>query len=162
MRVGELMTRDVVTTDVSATARDVARLMAQRNVGSVVVTEDRKCVGLVTDRDVVVHAVGQDLDPSEVPVSDIMTDKPIACKEDQTIFDAAQLAFSQGPFRRLPVVDKEGEVIGIISVADLALAAHPLLEAVLGETEASVGEAKVEQLKLKRKLREKVPTGQAR
>jgi CBS domain-containing protein len=96
-----------------------AERMHARNVGTlVVVNREGKPIGILTDRDLVVRAVARGLDPYETIVSDAMTLCPVAAREETTLEDALRTMRSGG-FRRLPVVDGEGKLVGLLSLDDI-------------------------------------------
>jgi CBS domain-containing protein len=119
MKVSEAMTAQVATARPSDTIRNVAGVMVNVDSGAVPVVEDGKVVGLVTDRDIVVRVVaaGGDL---EGPVSAVMSDGVQSCGEDDNLADAAaQMANHQ--IRRLVVTGEKGNLVGILSLGDIAL-----------------------------------------
>jgi CBS domain-containing protein len=97
-------------------------LMRQYHVGDVLVIEDHEGkaipVGILTDRDIVIELVATDLDCRVITVGDIMLAHLAVVKEDEGIFDAIQLMSSKG-IRRLPVVDKDGSLLGIVTLDDM-------------------------------------------
>jgi len=113
-------TRPVVTIEASASVRDAARLMRQKRVGALVVATGRKPKGIITDRDIVVAVVAEGLDPSQVPVGDVMRSKPAVIREDKGIQDALRLLDAEA-VRRLPVVDSRGNLTGIIALDDVLM-----------------------------------------
>jgi CBS domain-containing protein len=118
-RCREIMTSNVTTATRDMTLREVAALMRDGDMGSLPVTEDRKLAGIVTDRDIVVRAIaeGKDL---ETKVGDIMTAEIFSVKADDFVFEAIRL-MGDKQVRRVPVVDENGELAGIIAMADVAL-----------------------------------------
>jgi CBS domain-containing protein len=99
-----------------------AKLMRQYHVGDFVVTDEtaggRAPVGIVTDRDIVLEVLGQDLDAVSLSLGDIMTGDLITVREHEGVFQTIQLMRAKG-VRRAPVVNGEGALIGIVSVDDL-------------------------------------------
>jgi CBS domain-containing protein len=153
MLVREIMTEDVVTVSPATTVDEIARRMTERNVGCVVVAESKRdVVGLITDRALVTRVLGEGRDPSRVRAQEIMTEDVVTVGADQNVIDAARVLAEAGPFRRAPVVDGMGNLVGILSIAELALVAHALLEPVLAEAERSVGEIGIETHGFKREL----------
>lgn len=121
MSVLELARRDVVTCRPTASAADVADSMAESGVGSVVVTEQEgRPVGIVTDRDLVVRVLARDVDPVAVTAADVMTEDPETIPSDSGVFESTQ-AFSRAGVRRLPLVDGNGLLVGIVSLSDVML-----------------------------------------
>jgi CBS domain-containing protein len=113
---------DIVQTDVSVASPDtsvqeVVAEMADRNVGSVVIVENDVPVGIVTDRSIAL-AVGQTRDVSKTAVGDLMTPDPVTATPDTSVFDAIDL-MHDASVRRLPVVDDDGTLRGIVALDDV-------------------------------------------
>lgn len=140
MKVNEIMSRQVVTAGCDASVREVARLMADYDIGDVViVSREGEPEGIITDRDVTVRCVAEGLDAAETPVSDCMTSEICYCFEDSTVEDAAALMSSRR-IRRLPVMDRdEKQLVGIVSLGDLAVQSHE--SPVVGDTLKNISEA---------------------
>jgi CBS domain-containing protein len=120
MRVGDVMTNQVVGVEAGASVATAARVMAERCVGSVVVSAGNALVGILTDRDVVVRGVARGLDVENTPVSVVMSAEVRTCTKDLPLWWAQQ-AMEANAVRRLVVVDAEtGRVEGILSADDLA------------------------------------------
>lgn len=115
----EIMTRNVKTANRETSLRDVAVLMREGDMGAVPVVEDGKLVGIVTDRDIVVRAVAMGKDVSTV-ISEVMTTEIFASKEEDYVFEAIRL-MGDKQVRRIPVINDEQELVGIIAMADVAL-----------------------------------------
>jgi CBS domain-containing protein len=116
------MTRDPVFALPHDTVADVARLMKDEDIGSVPIVQDedsKKLMGIVTDRDLAIEVVAEELDATTTRVSDVMTTDVVTCREDDDIEKALQ-AMSQNQLRRIPVVDAEDRLVGIIAQADVA------------------------------------------
>lgn len=118
MPVGEICTREVAVAGKDTSIQEAAHLMRQYHVGDLVVVENKKPVALVTDRDIVLSVVATKLDPAVFTIGDLVTRDLAACPEDQGIFECIQMMRTQG-VRRMPVVDADGALVGIISVDDL-------------------------------------------
>ena len=95
-----------------------ARLMARKGVGSVVVVKNRKPVGILTDRDIAIRVVAKGLNLKNTKVEDVMTKKIITGKEGQRAAELAKVMHDHG-IRRVPTVNKKGELTGIITLDDL-------------------------------------------
>lgn len=122
MPVSELCTREVVVAGRSESVLEAARLMRQHHVGDIVVVDETDGatipVGLVTDRDLVVEVVAAGLDPESIAVGEIMSAELATIGAEKGLFEAIQYMKSRG-VRRLPVVGKSGELVGILALDDL-------------------------------------------
>jgi CBS domain-containing protein len=122
MPIGEICSREVVIVKRNDTIQEAARLMRQHHVGDVVVVEERDGirvpVGVVTDRDLVVEILATGLDPTVITVGDIMEQELVTVKESTGIFEAIQYMRSK-TVRRLPIVDENGALLGILALDDL-------------------------------------------
>ena len=133
MKVSEVMTSDVQTVTPDQSARDAASFMLRAEAGSIPVTEGDKVIGMITDRDIAVRGVAEGRGP-DTPVRELMTDHIICAREDDNVQDVAR-RMSEQQVRRLPVLDAEDRLCGIISLGDLAReatgeASHDALEGV--------------------------------
>lgn len=121
MTISKLCTRIVVTIQRHATAEDAARLMRSSHVGDVVVvdaTDTRKPVGIITDRDIAVEIIAQGLAPAATPVGSVMSAPLLTLREDDGFLEALNKMSARG-VRRAPVVDRDGRLVGLVSVDDL-------------------------------------------
>ncbi len=116
-QLGELMTRDVLAVAPEDTLGEAAQRMAQHGIGSVVVLDYGRLVGILTERDVL-RAVADRVHSSEARVRDWMTGEPVTATESTFAGEAARMMLEQG-FRHLPVVDGD-HVVGIVSLRDVA------------------------------------------
>jgi CBS domain-containing protein len=123
MKVSEVMTRDVVVATPKQSICDAAKLMAECDTGALPVGEDDRLVGVITDRDIAVRAVAKSLSP-DTPVRDVMSKEVLYCFEDEEVEHVARNMADQ-QIRRLPVLNREKRLIGIVSIGDLALHAKP-------------------------------------
>lgn len=119
LKCREIMTKDVQTATRETSLGDVAKLMRDGDMGAVPVVENGKLVGMVTDRDIVVRALADGRDSSS-PVADSMTTEIFSVKPDDFVFEAVRL-MGDRQVRRVPVVDENGVLAGIIAMADIAL-----------------------------------------
>ena len=121
MTCGELMTPSPTCCHPQHTVIEVAEIMKREDVGLVPVVEqsDRKLIGVLTDRDIVMKAVAGGRDPRGTAVSEIMTTSPCACQEQDSIETVMQQMASH-QVRRIPIVDTGGSIVGIVSQADIA------------------------------------------
>jgi CBS domain-containing protein len=137
MRVGEFCNREVIVIRGDESVKVAAELMRRHHVGDVVLVEDRDGrqvpVGLVTDRDLVVEVMVPGLDAEALAVRDVLTSSLSTVGEDESLFDALDLMRSRA-VRRLPVVDADGALAGILTVDDVV----GLLTEMLGRLSAVV------------------------
>jgi CBS domain-containing protein len=117
--VGELMTRDPVMVEPNATVRDAARMMRDRDIGSVLVAEKGRLVGLLTDRDIVVRALADRPDAADATVMEILSKELETVAPNDPADKAVKLMRSKA-LRRLPVVEG-GKPVGVVSIGDLAV-----------------------------------------
>jgi CBS domain-containing protein len=118
MSLKPLVRTDIATVLPGASVRDAARMMEERNVGSVVVTEGGRPVGILTDRDILVRVVNRQRDVANVPVSDVMTRDPYMLAEDMDLSEALEFVRDKA-IRRFPVVDLNGHLRGFFTVDDV-------------------------------------------
>ena len=116
MIVRDLIKRKPVTAGLNATLSDVAKLMKENDVGSVVITEGNKPVGIITERDLV-YAVADGLSP-ETPVTKVMSYDPVKVRQDEDVSSALSLMVSRN-IRHLVVVSDEGDLVGVVSSKDM-------------------------------------------
>jgi CBS domain-containing protein len=117
--IREVMTADPRTVETNATVVDAAREMRDGDVGAVVVVDNGKVAGIITDRDIAVRVVAEGADPAATRVSDVATMNPVTLTVDQTVEDAIRLVREQD-VRRIIVV-QDGRPAGIVSLGDLAI-----------------------------------------
>ena len=117
--VETVMTKDVLTADLSVSVRDCAKGMAKKGVGCTVITHDGTAVGIVTERDLVSKVLAESVDALKVPVSDIMSTPIITIVPDSPLAKAAEL-MARYRVRRLVVVDGRGALVGLVTANDLA------------------------------------------
>ena len=121
-KCSEVMTREPACCEPGESIVEVASTMKQEDVGSVPVVEskeDKKLIGIVTDRDLVVKVLAQGTNVERATVRDAMTANPASCRENDDVTKAVQL-MSERQVRRMPIVDDAGRLTGIISQADVA------------------------------------------
>ncbi len=119
MRVSEAMTRDVRLATPGQSIREVAKIMAEIDAGAMPVAENDRMIGMITDRDIAIRAVAQGKGP-DTPVRDVMsTEQVMYCYEDDELDHVAK-NMGDVRVRRLPVVNREKRLVGIVSLGDLA------------------------------------------
>lgn len=122
MPIGEICNREVVVADKSLSVTEAAGLMRTHHVGDLVIVEDRAGrrhpVGIVTDRDIAVEVVAAGVNPEALTAGDIMTAELATLRESEGLYEALRYMRDRG-VRRMPVVDAEGVLIGILALDDL-------------------------------------------
>jgi CBS domain-containing protein len=119
---GEIMSKDPVCCAPSDTVDIVARLMVTEDVGAIPVVHDLReslLIGIVTDRDLVIKVIAEGHDPKTVTVGEVMTQEPVSCRADSNVH-AALDAMAEHQLRRIPIVDENHRLVGIIAQADVA------------------------------------------
>lgn len=117
--IASVITRNVVVVRPDETLQRAAELMSRLDVGALPVYDGQGLVGIVTDRDITVRATAYNKRPDETPVGDVMSEQTLSCTEHDEIDDVAQ-RMGDAQVRRLPVLNREGEIVGIVSLGDLA------------------------------------------
>jgi CBS domain-containing protein len=136
MKVSECMMRDVRIANPGETIRQAAQTMAQLDAGALPVGENDRLVGMITDRDIAVRAVAGGKSP-DTPIRDVMSSDVCYCFDDQDIEDVA-INMADIQVRRLPVVDRNKRLVGILALGDIAQADNqdkPAAEALCGISE---------------------------
>jgi CBS domain-containing protein len=118
MKVRDCMTRQVLTTKPEESLQTAAKLMLESDIGFIPVEDNDRLVGMLTDRDITVRAVARGLGP-DTRVRDVMTKEVLYCFDDADLDDIAD-NMADIQVRRLPVVDSEKRLVGIITTGDLA------------------------------------------
>jgi CBS domain-containing protein len=119
MRISEIMTRDPELIDPTASIRDAAQRMKSEDIGALPVGENDRLVGMVTDRDIALRAVADGRDPSSTTVRDVMSEKIYYCFEDDDVESAAR-CMAENQVRRLPILNRDKRLTGIVALADIA------------------------------------------
>jgi CBS domain-containing protein len=118
----DVMTEDVVVSTPEDTVGEVAQLMKTEDIGPVLIVDNQQSktlVGIVTDRDLVLKVIAEGRDPQTTRVGDVMSKKLVTCYADDNI-ETAMKAMAQFQLRRIPVVEENMRLVGIISQADIA------------------------------------------
>lgn len=123
MRVSEAMSREVRIASPDQSIAEVAQIMAEIDAGSLPVGEDDRLVGMITDRDIAIRGVAKSCEP-DTKVREVMTPDVKYCFEDE---DLAHVARNMGnvQVRRLPVLNRQKRLVGIVSLGDVATEAQP-------------------------------------
>ena len=120
MMVSDIISRDVEVVSPETTVTHIAMAMKDRNCGSIPVVEHDRLVGMVTDRDIVVRCIAAGVDPDITTARDIMSPGIKYCYSDQPVEEVAR-NMGDIKVRRLPVVNREKKLVGIVSLGDLAI-----------------------------------------
>jgi CBS domain-containing protein len=118
MQVSEIMTRDVELVSPDMPIPEAARRMRDGDVGALPVGDEERLMGMVTDRDIVVRAIAEDRLPSECTVSDVLSQDVQSCRESDSVEDAANI-MAEHQIRRLPVLDENQRLVGIVALGDI-------------------------------------------
>lgn len=117
--ISEIMTRDVTVISPQDTIQRAAQMMNEWDVGALPVCDGTNLIGMITDRDITIRAVAGGQPPDQVRVADVMTDDVLWCYEDQTVGEVLQ-QMGDEQIRRIPVLDRDKNLIGMVSLGDIA------------------------------------------
>lgn len=133
MQVKQVMSENVVVVNPEATVEEAAKKMDESDVGVLPVCDNEELLGMVTDRDMAIRAVARGRDPKRTKVKDVMTPVVVYCYDDQDIEEAVSL-MEERQLRRLVVFNRDKQLVGVLSIGDLALyAGNELAGEVLSE-----------------------------
>jgi CBS domain-containing protein len=125
MQIKEIMTAEVEVIDPTAKLAEASRLMRDDDVGALPVGEGDRLIGMITDRDIVIRAIAEGKDPTATTVREAMGDGEVLyCYDDQTSQEVAE-NMGDNQVRRLPVLNREKRLVGIVSLGDIAANASP-------------------------------------
>jgi CBS domain-containing protein len=122
MHIKEVMTQRVSFVQPSTPIAEIARTLRNDDIGSVPVVENDRLIGIVTDRDIVVRVVAEGIDLQAATARDAMSPRILYCFEDQTVEEVLE-NMGDNQVRRLPVIDRDKRLVGVVSLGDLAVAA---------------------------------------
>jgi CBS domain-containing protein len=131
MRLGEIMTRDVEVIGSNAPLKEAAAKMKELDVGLIPICDGDRLKGTLTDRDITIRATAEGKSPSKTKVSAIMSTDIAYCYEDQEIEEAVSLMETR-QIRRLPILNRDQRLVGIVALSDLAM--HAGQNEMIGET----------------------------
>ncbi len=134
MKVKDIMTKDVKFVNSGITIEEAAKIMLDRDVGSLPVGENDRLIGVITDRDIAVRAIAKGQNPKSATVKDVMTPKCLYCFEEDSLEEAAS-SMGKNQIRRLPVLNANKRLVGIISLGDVSCKGA---KAVAGEALCSI------------------------
>ncbi len=119
MKIKDIMSKNVEIVSPDTLLHEVAQKMQQSDCGSILVGKDDRLVGVITDRDLALRCVAKSHDPAATKAEQVMTKEILYCRDSDEIEDVA-LNMTKNKVRRLPVLDKEKRLVGIVSLGDLA------------------------------------------
>jgi CBS domain-containing protein len=119
MQVSQILTRDVETVRPDTTVKEAAQRMRSMDVGSLPVCDGRRLLGMVTDRDITIRITAEGRDAQSTPVREAMTPDVAFVFEDQDVQEAARV-MRERQIRRLPVINREKHLVGILALGDIA------------------------------------------
>ena len=120
MQVREIMTPGVEVIHPDATLKEAAEKMSRLDIGPLPVCDGERLVGMLTDRDITVRVTAQGCDPNTTKVHEAMTSEVVYCFEDQNVQTAAQM-MEMRQVRRVPVLNRDKRLVGIVSLGDLSV-----------------------------------------
>jgi CBS domain-containing protein len=122
MPIGEICIREVIICNRTTNVLEAAQLMRRYHVGDLVVVDEsagkRIPVGLITDRDIVISVIAAQVDPTTITAGDLISRELVLVREDEGVFETIEHMRAHG-VRRMPVVDRQGTLVGIVSVDDM-------------------------------------------
>ncbi len=119
MNVSDIMSRDVQLVDPKTRLAEAARMMRDKDIGFLPVGEEDRLVGTLTDRDIAIRSTAEGKDPNATTVGDAMSTNLVYCFEHQDAGEAAAI-MGERQVRRLPVLNRDKRMVGIVSVGDIA------------------------------------------
>lgn len=129
MKISDIMTRDVETLTPDQSICDAAQAMAKADCGAILIHDGDKLVGMITDRDITIRAVAQGLTP-DTRINEVMTDDILYCFDDEDVQYVAE-NMADIHVRRLPVMDRNKRLVGIVSLGNFASCSNPIAGATL-------------------------------
>lgn len=132
MLVKDCMTESVSFVEPKTPISQIARRMRDEDIGSVPVAENDKMIGMVTDRDIVVRTIAEGKDVAEMTARDVMSPRVLYCFDDQSVEEVLE-NMGEEQIRRLPVVNRDKRLVGVVSLGDLSQAAKAEAGATLKE-----------------------------
>jgi CBS domain-containing protein len=137
-QVRDVMTSNPETVSERDSLRDVARIMKDRDTGVVPVVDGRKIIGLITDRDIVVRGLAEGKNLENATVTEVMTRQVRSVRDDSSVNDALEL-MNRADIRRVPVVNGQDELVGIVSLGDISINTNK--DDKVGKTVESISQA---------------------
>ena len=118
MQIKDIMTTDVKTLTPDQSIREAAALMADIDSGALLVNDQDRLIGMITDRDIAIRAVAKGLD-CDTPVREVMSNTIRYCFDDESVQDVAQ-NMAENEMRRMPVLNREKRLVGVVSLGNIA------------------------------------------
>ncbi|MDP3029120.1 MAG: CBS domain-containing protein [Deltaproteobacteria bacterium] len=143
MSIGEICIREVVIAKATDSIHKAAQLMRDYSVRTVIITENRHPIGILTDRDITIRVVAEGNDPHQSLVKDVMSARLLTVRESASVGDGIRIMRGRG-IRRLPVIDQQGKLVGMVTLDDL-------IDLLAEEMSALAGLIRYEQEKEKQK-----------
>ena len=132
-KIKDIMSKDVEVVTPDATLHEIASKMQKRDCGCVIVVKDDRLVGMITDRDIAVRCIANAHDPVSTTAENVMSPEILYCRDTDNVDDVAK-NMAQNKVRRLPVLNAEKRLVGIVSLGDIASHTnHELCGQALGE-----------------------------
>jgi CBS domain-containing protein len=120
MQVKQIMTREVEQVETKTPLIEAAQRMKSYDIGMLPVCDGQSLVGMITDRDITVRATANGFDPQKTMCREVMTPRVVCCFEDQQLGSAVKL-MQDNKIRRLPVINRDRRLVGVVSIGDIAL-----------------------------------------
>ena len=136
MKVKDVMHKGVSWVQPDASLNAIAKIMKTEDIGAVPVGENDKLVGMVTDRDIICRGLGNDKNLEKLTAKDVMTKGITYCRANEEVDDAIRIMESK-QIRRLPVIDKDKRMVGMLSIGDIS---HSLSQQMTGEVMRAVSD----------------------
>lgn len=135
--IDAVMSRKAIYVDPDTSVLDAARMMREQDIGAILVGENDRLVGMVTDRDIAIRGIAEGIDPGTVKVRDVMSERIAYCFADQDEDEAAKM-MAEKKIRRLAVLNRDKRLVGLVSLGDIAAnGGHP----VAGQTLETIARA---------------------
>ena len=141
MQIQEVMSKTAMVIDPNTTIRDVAAKLRAEDIGALPVGENDRLIGLVTDRDIVMRAVAEGKSPANTTARQVMSENVYYCFEDEDVEQAAKV-MAERQVRRLPIVNRDKRLVGVVSLADLGTKAGDAGATALGGVSEATGQAR--------------------
>ncbi len=141
MKIKDIMSKEVQIVSPDTLLHEVAKKMQQSDCGSVLVAKNDRLIGVITDRDLALRCVAESHHPAETNAEQVMTKEILYCRDSDEMEDVA-INMTKNKIRRLPVLDKDKRLVGIISLGDLAVNStdHLICGKALGHICAELGQ----------------------